>query len=89
MMVVGFEMKALILAGGFGTRLRPLTCSRPKQLLPLAATTLVGHILAQLRKSGITEIILATGYGGTALKEMICEQLAPILQSIFPLSHTL
>ena len=67
-------MKALILAGGFGTRLRPLTCSRPKQLLPLAATTLIGHILTQLHKSGITETIIATGYGGTDLEKQLSEQ---------------
>ena len=67
-------MKALILAGGFGTRLRPLTCSRPKQLLPLAATTLIGHIITQLNKSGITEVIIATGYGGADLEEQLTEQ---------------
>ncbi|MFX0170007.1 MAG: sugar phosphate nucleotidyltransferase [Candidatus Hodarchaeota archaeon] len=69
-------MKALILAGGFGTRLRPLTCSRPKQLLPLATTTLIGHLLTQLRKSGITEVILATGYGGDRLKGLLGKKTA-------------
>jgi mannose-1-phosphate guanylyltransferase len=72
-------MKALILAGGFGTRLRPLTCSRPKQLLPLATTTLIGHILTQLHKSGITEIIIATGYGGEHLKDTLSEQTSSAL----------
>ncbi|MFX1319755.1 MAG: sugar phosphate nucleotidyltransferase [Promethearchaeota archaeon] len=55
-------MKALILAGGIGTRLRPLTCTRPKQLLPLAESTLIGYNIGQLTKSGIREVILATGY---------------------------
>ena len=70
-------MKALILAGGFGTRLRPLTCSRPKQLLPLAATTLIGHMLSQLQMIGITEIIIATGYGGEDLKDYLNKRVSP------------
>lgn len=61
-------MKALILAGGFGTRLRSLTCTRPKQLLPLAESTLIGYIISQLTKSGINEVILATGYNTEQLR---------------------
>ena len=64
-------MKALILAGGFGTRLRPLTCTRPKQLLPLAESTLIGHILTQLQKSGVTEVILATGSNSVHLQNAL------------------
>jgi mannose-1-phosphate guanylyltransferase len=56
-------MKALILVGGFGTRLRPLTCRIPKQLLPLANTTLIEFMISRLQNAGITEIILAAGYG--------------------------
>ncbi len=56
-------MKAVILAGGFGTRLRPLTCRIPKQLLPLANTTLIEFMITQLKNANITEIILAAGYG--------------------------
>ena len=67
-------MKALILAGGFGTRLRPLTCSRPKQLLPLAATTLIGYMVSQLQTIGIREVIIATGYGGRSLKEHLSKR---------------
>ncbi len=64
-------MKALILAGGYGTRLRPLTCSRPKQLLPLANSTLIGYILEQLGTAGIDEIILATGHGNDYLQNVL------------------
>lgn len=56
-----FEMKALILAGGSGTRLRPLTCTRSKQLLPLASSTLIGYMLDRLHDAGVSEVILATG----------------------------
>lgn len=61
-------MKALILAGGYGTRLRPLTCSRPKQLLPLIDSTLIGYLLNQLRETGIKEIVLATGQNSESLQ---------------------
>jgi mannose-1-phosphate guanylyltransferase len=64
-------MKALILAGGFGTRLRPLTCTRPKQLLPLAESTLIGYIVDQLTKSGVTEVVLATGYNNDHLQSAL------------------
>jgi mannose-1-phosphate guanylyltransferase len=64
-------MKALILAGGFGTRLRPLTCTRPKPLLPLANTTLIGYILNQLKIAGITEVILATGQNTESLQRVL------------------
>lgn len=64
-------MKALILAGGSGTRLRPLTCTRSKQLLPLASSTLIGYILDRLHDAGISEVILATGPGSDDLQDAL------------------
>lgn len=64
-------MKALILAGGMGTRLRPLTCSRPKQLLPLAESTLIDYLLNQLKTAGINEVILATGQNSEDLQKVL------------------
>jgi NDP-sugar pyrophosphorylase family protein len=55
-------MKALILAGGMGTRLRPLTFSIPKPLLPVGEKPILQRIIEQLRDSGITDLVLATGY---------------------------
>ncbi len=55
-------MKAMILVGGLGTRLRPLTFSIPKPLLPVGEQPILGIIIEQLKKVGINEIILATGY---------------------------
>ena len=55
-------MKALILVGGQGTRLRPLTFSIPKPLLPVGEQPILQIIIEQLRDVGITELILATGY---------------------------
>ena len=47
-------MKALILAGGMGTRLRPLTFSIPKPLLPIGEKPILQRIIEQLRDAGIT-----------------------------------
>ena len=52
-------MKALILAGGFGTRLRPLSCTRPKTLFPIINKPLLQWIFEKLAKSSVTEVILA------------------------------
>jgi NDP-sugar pyrophosphorylase family protein len=55
-------MKAMILAGGLGTRLRPLTFSIPKPLLPVGEKPILQRIIEQLRDAQITDIVLATGY---------------------------
>jgi NDP-sugar pyrophosphorylase family protein len=54
--------KAVILVGGLGTRLRPLTFSIPKPLLPVGEKPILQVIIEQLRDAGITDLILATGY---------------------------
>lgn len=54
-------MKAVILVGGLGTRLRPLTYSVPKQLIPLAGKPMLYHVL-DLLPNDIEEVVLATGY---------------------------
>lgn len=60
-------MKALILAGGFGTRLRPLSCTRPKLMFPIANRPLIDWILENLAKSGVKKAILAVNYGAGML----------------------
>jgi NDP-mannose synthase len=55
-------MKAVVLAGGIGTRLRPLTFSIPKPLLPVGEKPILQIIIEQLREANIRELILATGY---------------------------
>jgi len=54
-------MKALVLIGGFGTRLRPVTYAVPKQLIPLAGKPMLYHVLDLLPPS-VEEVVLATGY---------------------------
>jgi len=55
-------MKAIILAGGLGTRLRPLTLEKPKPLLPIKSKPLIEWSILNLKKYGIKEIILSIGY---------------------------
>ncbi|MDX1611013.1 MAG: NDP-sugar synthase [Candidatus Thermoplasmatota archaeon] len=54
-------MEAVILSGGFGTRLRPLTYTRPKPLLPIANKPMVQHILDRLPDE-VDRAVLASGY---------------------------
>jgi len=55
-------MKAVILAGGLGTRLRPLTNKKPKPMLPLGKKPLLEHLIKWIRKNGVKEIVLCVSY---------------------------
>lgn len=51
-------MKAVVMAGGEGTRLRPLTCHHPKPMVPIVNRPVIAHILELIRTHGITEVIV-------------------------------
>ncbi len=55
-------MRAIILAAGQGTRLRPLTLDKPKCLVPYAGRPIIDHVVATMRECGIEDINLVTGY---------------------------
>jgi len=55
-------MKAVILAGGLGTRLRPLTNKKPKPMLPLGKKPLLEHLIKWIRKNGVKDIVLCVSY---------------------------
>ena len=55
-------LEAIVLVGGQGTRLRPLTLSAPKPLLPTAGVPFLAHLLARAASCGVTHIVLATCY---------------------------
>lgn len=67
-------MKAVVLAGGLGTRLRPLTYVMPKAMLPVGDKPIIEHIVNYLRQStAIDEIIIATAYLGRYIEDYLNE----------------
>jgi mannose-1-phosphate guanylyltransferase len=63
-------MKALVLIGGFGTRLRPVTYSVPKQLIPIAGQPMLYHVL-DLLPADVDEVVLATGYKADVIDQYL------------------
>lgn len=63
------RMQAVILAGGLGTRLRPYTLLVPKPMLPVGPRPILEHIILWLKKNGITEVIITTGYLGKTIQD--------------------
>ncbi len=62
-------MKAVILAGGKGERLRPLTHKTPKPLLTIKDRTILEYVIGYLKKHGISDLIITIGYRGEQIKE--------------------
>ena len=62
-------MKALILAGGYATRLRPLSCTRPKLLFPVAGRPMLEWTIENLAREGVDDVILAVNYLGNMLRK--------------------
>jgi glucose-1-phosphate thymidylyltransferase len=65
-------MKGLVLSGGSGTRLRPLTHTGPKQLIPVANKPVLQYVIEDLKEAGITEIGVILGNNG---KEQVIAEL--------------
>ncbi|HVN67182.1 MAG TPA: NDP-sugar synthase [Candidatus Sulfotelmatobacter sp.] len=64
-------MRAVIIAGGLGTRLRPLTYNTPKPIVPVANRPFVLHQIELLRQHGITEIIINLHYLSSNIKKIL------------------
>jgi mannose-1-phosphate guanylyltransferase/phosphomannomutase len=62
-------MKAVVMAGGEGSRLRPLTSGIPKPLVPVVGKPVMEHILRLLRKHGITDVVVTLQYLGSAIRD--------------------
>jgi mannose-1-phosphate guanylyltransferase len=55
-------MRAVVLVGGFGTRLRPLTNHIPKPMLPIGHRPMIERLVNRLARGGVTEVVLALGF---------------------------
>ncbi len=62
-------MKVVILAAGEGKRMHPLTCTRPKVMLPVANRPVLEHLIRSCRDAGLTEFILVTGYRADVIEK--------------------
>lgn len=62
-------MKAVVMAGGEGTRLRPLTINRPKPMVSLVDRPVIQHIIELLKVHGITDIIVTVQYLANAIQD--------------------
>src|SRR5487761_1464478 len=61
-------MKAVIMAGGEGTRLRPLTSNQPKPMMPLANRPMMEHIVELLKKHGFNDIVVTVAFQANAIR---------------------
>lgn len=64
-------MKAVILAGGKGTRLRPLTYKKPKPLMEIRGKPIIEYVIRLLRKHGVTDLIVTLEYKGEMIKKFL------------------
>ncbi len=62
-------MKAVVMAGGEGSRLRPLTIRRPKPMVPIAGKPVMEHILNLLKRHGITEVVVTVQYLASSIED--------------------
>jgi glucose-1-phosphate thymidylyltransferase len=64
-------MKALVLSGGSGVRLRPFSYSMPKQLVPVAGRPILEHVLSNIRQVGVDDVGIVVGDSGPAIADVI------------------
>jgi glucose-1-phosphate cytidylyltransferase len=64
-------MKAIILAGGLGTRISEETADKPKPMVEIAGKPMLWHIMSIFAKQGITEFLIATGYKGHVISDWV------------------
>ena len=69
-------MKVVVLMGGYGTRMRPHSWSRPKPVMQVADNTVIGHILDRFAEVATEEVILVVGYKGEQIEAWVREHYA-------------
>ncbi|MDA0756333.1 MAG: nucleotidyltransferase family protein [Crenarchaeota archaeon] len=81
-------MKAIILAGGRGKRLRPITDKIPKTLIPINNKPLIERTIKYLKKYGITEIIISSGYKSNLIEKFLKSKKKFGCEIIFSIEKT-
>lgn len=66
-------MKAVILAAGEGSRMRPLTYTRPKVMIPIANRPILEHLLIEAKKAGIGEFVFVVGYHDEQVRDYFAD----------------
>jgi len=69
---------AMVMAAGKGTRMRPLTATRPKPLVEVAGTTLLDHVLDHLRRAGVKRVVVNVHYFADALEAHLRSRAADL-----------
>jgi D-glycero-alpha-D-manno-heptose 1-phosphate guanylyltransferase len=80
------DVTAAILAGGLGTRLRPVIPDRPKVLAPVGRRPYLTYLLDQLASASVSEVVLLAGYGADQLRDALgdCYEGMRLLYSVEP-----
>src|SRR5918994_1922145 len=67
-------MQALILAGGEGTRLRPLTSTVPKPVVPLVDRPFIAYMLEWVARHGVDDVVMSCGFLATAVRNVLGDE---------------
>ena len=81
-------MRAVVLVGGEGTRLRPLTLTAPKQMLPIVEQAMVERVLGHLASHGIDEAVLSLGYRPDAFSDAYPDGVIAGVRSTYAVEPT-
>ncbi|GAA2380672.1 mannose-1-phosphate guanylyltransferase [Nonomuraea africana] len=82
------DLEAILLVGGQGTRLRPLTLGTPKPLLPTAGVPFLAHQLAQARSFGVRRIVFATSYKASMFEPVFGDGSSMGLELVYMTEET-
>lgn len=81
-------MKAVVMAGGEGSRLRPLTINRPKPMVPIVNKPVMEHVLDLLKRHGITEVIVTVQYLASVIQDHFGDGSAFGMKLVYSVEET-